>query len=160
LEEEGKEVARRPALLHAEYYKEMLSSATELYKHGGKDLLAGLMKFDLEWMNINAGWAWTKENFRDDNVAASLCSAYLNWPLVLDLRLHPKERISWSETALAAARQLKDKSMEGVHLGNLGPAYVVQGDARKAIESYEELWLLPMRPGTDGMKDHGYATWA
>jgi hypothetical protein len=32
--------------------------------------------------------------------------------------LHPKELISCLETALAAARQLKDKGMEGVHLGN------------------------------------------
>ncbi len=139
LEEEGKEIARSVALRrHAEYYKEVLSSATELYNHGGKDLLAGLRKFDLEGMNIDSGWAWTKENFKEDNTAASLCSAYLNWPFLLDLRLHPKEMISWQETALAAARRLKNKSMEGVHLGNLGNAYLALGDFRKSIEFSEK----------------------
>jgi tetratricopeptide (TPR) repeat protein len=138
LEERDKEVARSAALRHAEYYKVVLYSATEFYLHGGKDLLDGLRKFDLERMNIDAGWAWTKENFKDDNAAASLCSAYLDWPYLFELRLHPKERISWLETALAAARQLKDKNMEGTHLGNLGNAYAYLGDAKKAIEYYEQ----------------------
>ena len=138
LEEEGKEVARSAALRrHAEYYIEVLSSATKLYQHGGKDQLTSLTKFDIERMNIAAGWGWTKDNFKDDNAAASLCNAYLNWPFLLGLRLHPKERVLWLETALAAARQLKNKGMEGANLGNLGVAYADLGDVRKAIEFYE-----------------------
>ena len=143
LEENGKEVSRNAALRrHSEYYKEVLSSATDLYQNGGKDLLSGLRKFDQERMNIDAGWAWTKDNFKNDSTAASLCSAYLNWPYLLDLRLHPKERISWLETALVVARQLKDKRMEGAHLGNLGNAYMNMGDARKAIEYYEKYLVI------------------
>ena len=142
LDKEDKSAAKNAALRHAEYYKEVLSSATELYKHGGKGLLASLKKFDLERVNIDAGLAWTKENFKCDNAAASLCSAYLNWPFLLGLRLPPKERISWLETALAASRQLENKSMEGVHLGNLGQAYVDLGDARKAIEFNEKALVI------------------
>ena len=98
-------------------------------------------------MNIDAGWAWIKDNFKDDNAAASLCSAYLNWPFLLELRLHPKERISWLETALVAARQLKDKNMEGAHLGNLGNAYADLGDAKKAIEYYEKCLTIHQEIG-------------
>lgn len=38
---------------HAKYYKEVLSSANNLYKNGGNDLMEGLRKFDLEWVIYN-----------------------------------------------------------------------------------------------------------
>jgi len=117
---------------HAKHYKEVLSSATELYENG--DVLAGLRKFDLERMNIEAGWAWAKKNFAGNDAAASLCCGYLNWPYLLDLRMHPKERILWLETALSASRQLKDKSRECGHLHNIGIAYDNLGEYHKAIE--------------------------
>ena len=138
LEEEARgEAARNDAQLrHAEHFKDVLSSATELYQNG--DALSGLRKFDMERMNIEAGWAWAKNNLAGNNAAASLCNASPNWPYLLELRMHPRERISWLETALAAARQLKDKGMEGAHLGNLGIAYKNLGEPRKAIEYYEQ----------------------
>ena len=60
-----------------------------------------------------------EKSCRNDAVA-SLCNAFLNWPFLLELRMHPGEMITWLETALAASQQLNDKLMEGVHLGNLG----------------------------------------
>ncbi len=57
---------------------------------------------------------------------------------MLDLRLHPQEKIRWLETAVAAARQIKNKEAEGAHLGNLGLAYAALGETRKAIEYYEQ----------------------
>ena len=141
LEEAGGETARNDAFQrHAEYYKDVLSSATELYRNG--DALGGLRRFDLEWTNIESAWAWAKRNLAGNNTAASICSAFLNWPYLLGLRLHPQEQISWMETALAAARQLKDRSMEGAHLGNLGNAYYLLGDARQAIEYYKQALVL------------------
>ncbi|MEW6718578.1 MAG: tetratricopeptide repeat protein [Chloroflexota bacterium] len=50
----------------------------------------------------------------------------------------PKEKINWLEAAISAARELKDKNSEGVHLGNLGLAWAALGEARKAIEFYEQ----------------------
>jgi tetratricopeptide (TPR) repeat protein len=137
LEEIGGKAARNDAQQrHAEHFKEVLSSATDLYQNG--DALSGLRKFDLERMNIDAGWAWAKGNLARNDAAASLCNSYLDWPYLLELRMHTRERISWLETALAAARKLKDKRMEGVHLGNLGNAYSDQGETRKAIEYQEQ----------------------
>jgi len=136
LEEEGGEVAWNDAQQrHAEYFKNVLSSATELYQNG--DALAGLRRFDLEKMNIESAWAWVKRNLESNNIVASLCNSFLNRPYLLELRMHPREWISWLEPALASARQLKDKNMEGVHLANLGVAYENLGETRKAIDYYE-----------------------
>jgi tetratricopeptide (TPR) repeat protein len=124
---------------HSEHYRNVLSSSKELYKQGGENVLAGLAHLDRDWANIQAGWAWAERNLQDSSVAASLCSSYPNaGTYVLDLRQHPRESIRWRETALAAARKLKDKRMEGAHLGNLGIDYAALGETRKAIEYYEQ----------------------
>jgi tetratricopeptide (TPR) repeat protein len=137
LAEKGGEAGRNDAQQrHAEYFRDVLSSANELYENG--DALAGLKIFDLERMNIEAAWAWAKRNLAHNNTAASICNAILDRPYLLDLRQHPQERISGMEAALLAARKLNDRSMEGVHLGNMGNAYADLGDARKAIEYYEQ----------------------
>ncbi len=125
---------------HAKHYENVLSSATQLYIKGKQ--LAALRKFDAEWTNIQTGWIWAKQSYEADNQAVSLCSAYLNWPFLLDLRLYAKERILWLETGLAASRKQGNRSMEGVHLGNLGQAYAVLGDAKKAIEFYERALVI------------------
>ena len=137
LEEEGGKAAGNDARQrHAEHFRDVLSSANELYKNGKS--LAGLSIFDLERINIEAAWAWAKGNLADSDAAATICNAFLNSPYLLELRQHPRERISWMETALSAARKLNDRCMEGVHLGNLGLAYAALGDAKKAIECYEQ----------------------
>jgi tetratricopeptide (TPR) repeat protein len=137
LEAEGGEAAGNDAQQrHAEHFRDVLSSATEFYQNG--NALAGLSIFDLERINIETAWAWAKRNFAGSNAAASICNAFLNWPYLIELRMHPQELILWLDTALAAARQLKDRSMEGAHLGNLGRAYADLGDARKAIEYHEQ----------------------
>ena len=76
LVEAGGEAARNDAQQrHAEHFKDVLSSATDLYQNG--DALSGLRKFDMERMNIEAGWAWAKDNLAGNNSAASLCKLFL-----------------------------------------------------------------------------------
>jgi len=147
LEVEGDEVARNDAQQrHAEYFKNVLSTATELYQNG--DALSGLRRFDLERTNIESAWAWAKRNLASsNNAAASLCNPFLNMPYLLELRMYHREWISWLEPALASARQLKDKRMEGIHLGNLGLAYRNLGDARKAIKYHEQALAIDREIG-------------
>ena len=57
---------------------------------------------------------------------------------MLDLRLHRRVHIQWLESAVSAARQLKDRRGEGADLGNLGLAYAALGETRKAIGYYEQ----------------------
>ena len=127
---------------HASYYLSVLREAKELYKKGGEALKRGLVLFDLEWPNIQAGQIWAEEHASEDSeddVAVSLCSNYPGAGVyLLNLRQHPRERIRWLEAALVAARRLKVSLLEGSHLINLGNAYWELGDARRALQFYEQ----------------------
>ena len=135
-------------LKYAQYYKDVLSAADYLYLKGGDGVLAGLGLFDLEWTNIQAGQRYAEKistqanperKSPENELALRLCGSYANaGTYVLDMRLHPRERIRWREAALISARLLNDKSAEGAHLGNLGLAYYSLGDYHKAIELHEK----------------------
>jgi len=133
---------------HAAYYKDLLSSANDLYLKGGLNIQAGLDLFDRDWPNIRAGQAWAENNQKTNPSAAELCKSYpAAGAYVIDLRLNPQQKITWIETALSAARQLKDRNMEGMHLGNLGRTYAALGDAKKAIEYYEQALAIAREIG-------------
>lgn len=136
------EAARRR---HALHYLEVLWATSKLYRQGGEALGQGLAFFDREWGNIQAGHSWAVAHSAEDEEAARLCSDYPHaGAYFLDLRRHPLERIAWIETALEAARRLKDSSAEAVHLGNLGNAYIGLGEIRRATMLYEA-WLETTR---------------
>jgi tetratricopeptide (TPR) repeat protein len=133
---------------HAEHYRIVLFASNELYKKGGEGILASLQLFDLEEINIKAGWIWAEMNLEGSSSAADLCRIYPDAGVyVLDLRLHPMEMIRWLETALAAARQLKDRNMEGVHLGNLGRTYALLSETHKAVDYYERALAIAREIG-------------
>jgi tetratricopeptide (TPR) repeat protein len=125
--------------LHASHYLNVIREAHGLYLQGHEALKRGLILFDLEWPNIQAGQVWAKEQSNEDDKAASLCSTYPNAGVyLLGLRQHPREGICWRESALAAAQRLKDRSSEGKHLNGLGLAYANLGETHSAIELYEQ----------------------
>jgi tetratricopeptide (TPR) repeat protein len=127
------------AARHSSYYKDLLAAADDLYLQGGEGIQKGLALFDREEANINAGHAWSCKSLEVNSQAANLCMGYPDAGVyVIGLRLHPTQRISWLEEALKAARKLRNRGMEGVHLGNLGLAYAALGDAHRAIEYYEQ----------------------
>ena len=131
---------------HAKYYSKVLSQANDLYLKGEMDLLEGLKLFDLEWANIKVGHAWAKSsiksgviNKRESKLVTDLAWSYANNGVqILDLRLHPRDQISWFETGLVAVRMRKDRSAEGAALNNLGATYNHLAETRKAIEFYEQ----------------------
>ncbi len=128
---------------HAAHFHNVLAAADQFYLRGGEGVLQGLALFDAEWPNIQAGQAWAASHAARDDTAARLCSRYPDaGAYVLDLRQHSRERISWSESALAAARQLGDRNTEGVTLGSLGLAYADLGEVRQAIDYYEEALVV------------------
>ncbi|MDD2836517.1 MAG: tetratricopeptide repeat protein [Methanothrix sp.] len=127
------------AARHSSYYKDLLAAADQFYLQGSEGIQKGLALFDREEVNINVGHAWSCKSLEVNSQAVNLC---MNYPgagvYVIDLRLHPTQRISWLEEALKAARKLRNRGMEGNALGNLGLAYADLGDARKAIEYFEQ----------------------
>ncbi len=125
-------------LRHADHYGRVLGAADDLYLKGGASLLTGLALFDAEWGNVKAGQAWAASRSTADSEAARLCNYYPDaGAYCLVLRLHPRERIAWLDSALAAARRTHKRMEEGSHLGNLGAVYSVLGEPRRAIEHYE-----------------------
>jgi len=123
---------------HAVHYKNLLASVDKLYMQGGDSILTALKLFDIEEANIKAGQAWAEKNLQTNSSAAKLCASYPDVGIyVLTLRFHPQQKIAWLEIALSAARQLKDRGIEGVHLGNLGLAFAYLGDIQKAMEYHK-----------------------
>jgi tetratricopeptide (TPR) repeat protein len=136
---------------HAIHYLRVLSEADELYMQGGEAIKRGLVLFDLEWTNIQAGQSWVTKHSSEDNDTAKLCSYYPNTGVyLLDLRQHPRERIDWLESALTASRRIKDRVVEGLLLGNFGIAYAALGETRRAIEFYEQTLVIAREIGDRG----------
>lgn len=124
---------------HASHYLSVLREADKLYEQGGEALKRGLVQFDLEWLNVQSGFAWAKKHASENDVAALLCSDYPQAGIyMLDLRLHPRERLRWLESALDAAQRLKNRAAEKFHLIYIGNVYWALGEARRAIEFYEQ----------------------
>ena len=132
---------------HAAHYKEVLTLANNLYLEGDEEMMNGLALFDLERVNVEAGQAWAAVNAGNDDEAARLCSSYGGTASLLDLRHNPRQRIQWLEAALASARRLGDRRAEGVHLGNLGNAYIELGEPSRAIEYHEQALAISRDTG-------------
>jgi len=127
------------SLRHAAHYLDLLRSGDDLYKQGHANTLSGLKLFDLDRHNIQSAQSFASAHAETDDSAAQLASDYPTaGAYVLSLRLHPQERIHWLQSALSAARRLKDRQAEGTHLGNLGLAHADLGDPRRAIDYYEQ----------------------
>src|SRR5208282_472567 len=85
------------------------------------------------------GQSWAVARAGQDDGSDRLASGYPDACVYcLDLRQHPRERLVWLEAALAAARRLRDRAAEAVHLGNLGLTNADLGETRRAIEFYEQ----------------------
>ncbi len=133
---------------HAAHYAGVLRSANVLYLKGGASLLAGLALFDAERRNVEAGQAWSAARAADDERAAALCSDYPNvGAYCLHLRLHPRQRVGWLQSAVVAARRMNNRAAEGAHLGNLGNAYADLGEPRRAIEHHEQVLVIARKIG-------------
>jgi len=141
---------------HGIFYEKVIRQANDLYEAGGEDILAGLRLFDLEWSNIQGGHEWAREHRADDEEALGLCDSYArSGVFVLGLRAHPRERIAWSNLGLEAARKLKRRQAEALHLGDLGICYRDLAEYRRAIDFYEQSLAIAREIGDQ--KEEGMA---
>ncbi|MDQ3651205.1 MAG: tetratricopeptide repeat protein [Acidobacteriota bacterium] len=135
-------------LLHSAHYLQILSTAGDLYLKGSETIAEGLSLFDNERINIEAGQEWAATRFAGDDQAAQLCNRYAYAGVyVLNLRQHPHAFIHWQESALHAARKLRNRQSEGNHLGNLGNAYADLGEVRTAIDYYQQALMIAREIG-------------
>jgi len=130
---------------HAQYYTKIGEEADKLYRTKGK-MADGLSLFDRERAQIEAAYAWL--DGREDEAAARQMLGLMNAVVSTgDMRFHPRQRIVWLESQLRAARRLRDRSNEGMALGNLGNALRNLGDARKAMKYHEQALVITREIG-------------
>lgn len=129
-------------LRHARHYRDVAVEADALYKQGGANMARGLELFDRERAQIEAAFEWLQSR-RDHESSALLVSLVKSVACTgQQLRFHPRQRIRWLESQRDAARFIGDRQAEGSAIANLGSAYVVLSDTRRAIEFYEQ--ALPL----------------
>jgi tetratricopeptide (TPR) repeat protein len=124
---------------HAAHYQSVLHEADALYEQGGEFLKQGLDLVDLEWQNIQTAQTWAATQFELNRMACELCNSFPDaGRYVLDLRQHPRERIRWSEAALAASGKMKRRRSVSKHLIALGDSYADLSEFHHSIECYEQ----------------------
>ncbi len=142
---------------YAKYYLKVLSEANRLYQNGGKNIIMGLELFDRDWTNIRSGQilvkGLTQNSGKTNNktklkFALRMASSYASEGAnILELRLHPHDRIYWLEIAIKAAQRMGDRNAMYVHLNNLANTYLDIGEASKAIEYYEQDLAIARKNG-------------
>jgi tetratricopeptide (TPR) repeat protein len=133
---------------HARHYLRVVLSADALYKQGGSAIKCALDIFDRERANIDIGQQWTATHADRDDEAAILCGDYANASvLFLNLRMPPSERARWLGAAILATRRLNDREAEGWHTGNLGRAYREVGEARMALDCFQQVLTISREVG-------------
>jgi tetratricopeptide (TPR) repeat protein len=127
---------------HAAHYLEQGKKADDLFKSGGAGVSEGLARFAVLWPHLQTDWQRLSGEevgwLRPPSADRWLSDFPYRVAYVLDLHPPPKARIPILKSALEAARRSKDRSGEGTHLGNMGLAYFYLGDARRAIQFYEQ----------------------
>ncbi len=144
---EDVEEAKKAAERHAWHYLEVASEADDDFKKGD---MSALERFDEAWPHLQAAWKWMLPGSgfpRPESADRWLSDMPRRVVYVLDLRVPPKERIPYLEAALEAAKGLGDKEAQGIHLGNLGNAYLALGRVEGAIGYYQQALEIHMEIG-------------
>jgi tetratricopeptide (TPR) repeat protein len=146
---------------YAAHYLEVLHNLDNVYLTSDEDD-STLDAFNLEWENIRAGQAWAAAHMADDDEAANLCLYYPGaGTYLLDMLQHPRERVTWVEAALAAARRLKEREGETACLVNLGASLFILGEVERAAGCWQESLTLAREIGdreSEGFSINNLAT--
>jgi tetratricopeptide (TPR) repeat protein len=137
---------------HAEYYLGVVKKAGGLYRQRGENSREGLLLFDQERANIDAGFLWSAAHFSSEGTMASLCSDYAKHAREILESESSRVRMQWFVPALAAARKLGDVDAEFVHLLNLGAAYRKLGNDDSATASFTEALEVAEKSGLQERK--------
>jgi len=86
----------------------------------------------------------------------------MNYPRayhVLSLRLHPKQNISWIESAISSANHLNNKVIVAELSGVLGLCFSNLGEIRKAISYFNKALAVYVEIKDRENEGIGLATW-
>jgi tetratricopeptide (TPR) repeat protein len=125
------------ALRHSAYYHWVLERSEQLYVLGGTATVEGLRMFDRDRHQIEAGHGFALAH-AGGKTGARLLAAYGEAaPYLVNLRLRARERVAWTEAAVAACRRLGDREAEGSRLTSPGTPFADCDDPPAAIRCYE-----------------------
>jgi len=127
---------------HANYYLKVLEECGKLYEKGNDSILAGLVQFDQERVNIEAGQAWATAHTKNRSAALLRIMYPIAGYNVIKKRLHPRTRITWLEAGWGVGILRKI-------LGNymFADAYKDLGEPRRAIEIHEKYLTIARKIG-------------
>ncbi len=132
--------------LYAKQTVALAAEANRLYLEGGELALKGLELFDRERANIVTIFTRSLGQIPgysyDPQIIIALADAAAD---IIRLRFHPRECIRWQDARLNAARKIADPRHEGWALIGLGYAYDDLGDARRAVECYEQAVQIALK---------------
>ena len=136
LEADERDVSARR---HAEYYQNLVTRASQMYREGGDRLRQALKLFDKETDNIRAGRLWAEKNCESNQLAAQLSINYsVDGECLFSLRRAAKERLQSLNISLSCARRLDQRDAECNLLGSIGRVFVEAGDFLTASKHFEQ----------------------
>ncbi len=93
---------------YAKHYMNVAETSDQLYRQGSKNMMQGLALFDSEWTHVQAGQKWAVANINARKEIAELVMLYPDAGVYcLDLRLPPRLKISWLESAVEFSSHIK-----------------------------------------------------
>ncbi len=92
---------------YASFYLSVLQVSNRIYSQGKENVLTGLRLLDSEWVHVLTAQKWSTSN------SDELCNEFPNAGyMILSLRLLPREQISWLESGLISAQNLRIKNIK------------------------------------------------
>jgi len=120
------------------HYHKIWYVVEDLYGKGGNNVIQGLLLFDNEFLHIKTSTEWAISIAGSRDAVSTILKDIPETIYATRLRLHPELQIRWFQAMLTAAEKLGDRYNQNKLLGNIGAAYATMGEARKAIDYYEQ----------------------
>ncbi len=133
---------RRSDQRAARFFAHVLTTANNLYQHGGDKIIAALSVYDSEIVNFRHFQEVASRLFshnKTDEFLSRTCRDFaIKGSQIAHFRLHATEWIRWLEVGLCACQSMRDRNGEGNIQNSLGLAWMYLGQASKALGFYQQ----------------------
>ena len=132
----------------AQHYLNKLRVAQRVYQQGNDNEARALALFDQERDQIRHWRAWTSVDSGQSEQARTFCRDYVEAsPDIFELRLSPREYLTWLEDAVQAARHLGDQRAEAACLLQMWEISVLALAYQDAIDHTQQALTIARRIG-------------